>query len=122
MNIYGIYDIKEKEQCLRVGTLNEIVKFLDLTARELGRALKNNNLVRNRYKVCYLYQEQGELMTVEDAKKELREYRDNIKYIEEKQNDAEELRARIEKVTPNLTGLPNGKGADLEKAPLGKRL
>lgn len=57
MNIYGIYDIKEKEQCLRVGTLNEIVKFLDLTARELGRALKNNNLVRNRYKVCYLYQE-----------------------------------------------------------------
>lgn len=57
MNIYGIYDIKEKEQCLRVGTLNEIVKFLNLTARELGRALKNNNLVRNRYKVCYLYQE-----------------------------------------------------------------
>lgn len=57
MNIYGIYDIREKEQCLRVGTLNEIVRFLDLTARELGRSLKNNNLIRNRYKVCYLYQE-----------------------------------------------------------------
>ncbi len=57
MNIYGIYDIKEKEQCLRVGTLSEIVKFLDLTAKELGRALKNNNLVRSRYRVCYLYEE-----------------------------------------------------------------
>lgn len=57
-------------------------------------------------------------MTIEDAKKELREYRDNIKYIEEKQNDTEELRARIEKITPNLTGLPNAKGVDLDKAPL----
>ncbi len=61
-------------------------------------------------------------MTIEEAKRELREYRDNIKYIEEKQNDAEELRARIEKVTPNITGLPNGKGADLEKAPLEESL
>jgi DNA-directed RNA polymerase specialized sigma subunit len=61
-------------------------------------------------------------MTIEDAKKELREYRDNIKYIEEKQNDAEELRARIEKITPNLTGLPNAKGIDLDKAPLEESL
>jgi len=61
-------------------------------------------------------------MSIEEAKKELREYRDNIKYIEEKQNDAEELRARIEKVTHNLTGLPNAKGADLEKASLEESL
>lgn len=57
-------------------------------------------------------------MTVEETKMELREYLDNIKYVEEKQNDAEELRTRMEKVTTNLTGLPKGKGADLEKAPL----
>ena len=57
MKIYGIYSIKEKEQCLRVGTLEEIIKFLDLTARELSRALKNNNLIRSKYEICYLYKE-----------------------------------------------------------------
>lgn len=57
MKIYGIYNIKEKEQCLRVGTLTEIIKFLDLSARELSRALKKNNLVRNKYEICYLYKE-----------------------------------------------------------------
>ena len=40
MSIYGIYDIKENEQCMRVGTLQEIIKFLNLTAREFGRAIK----------------------------------------------------------------------------------
>lgn len=55
---------------------------------------------------------------IERAKQELREYRDNIKYIEEKQNDAEELRTTIEKVTPNLSGMPSGKGDNLDKAPL----
>lgn len=43
------------------------------------------------------------MMTIEEAKKELREYRDNIKYIEEKQDDAEELRTRITKITASLT-------------------
>lgn len=57
MNIYGIYNIKENESCMRVGTLKEIVRFLDLTSRELSRALKKDNLVRNKYKVCYLYKE-----------------------------------------------------------------
>ena len=27
MNIYGIYDTENNEQCMRVGTLKEIVKF-----------------------------------------------------------------------------------------------
>lgn len=58
MKIYGIYNIQESEQCIRVGTLQEIIKFLDLTARELGRGIKNNNLIRNKYKICYLYREQ----------------------------------------------------------------
>lgn len=57
MNIYGIYDIKEKEQCIRIGTLEEIINFLDLTVRELGQGLKNNNLIRNKYEVCYLFKE-----------------------------------------------------------------
>lgn len=57
MNIYGIYDIKNSEQCLRVGTMQEVVRFLDLTAREMGRAIKNNSLVRGKYKLCYLFKE-----------------------------------------------------------------
>lgn len=57
MKIYRIYNIKEKEQCLRVGPLAEIIKFLDISARELSRALNKNNLVRNKYEICYLFKE-----------------------------------------------------------------
>lgn len=57
MNIYGIYDIKNNEQCLRVGTMQEVIKFLDLTAREMGRAIKKNSLVRGKYRLCYLFKE-----------------------------------------------------------------
>lgn len=37
------------------------------------------------------------------AKQELNEYRENIKYIEEKLNDTEEVRTKIEKVTTTLS-------------------
>ena len=57
MNIYGRYNEKESEQCVRVGTLPEIVKFLNLTVREVGRALNKNNLVRHKYKIYYLFKE-----------------------------------------------------------------
>lgn len=57
MKIYGVYNIKEKEQCMRVGTLQEIVKFLNLTTRELGLALRRNSIIRNKYEICYLYKE-----------------------------------------------------------------
>lgn len=59
MKIYGIYDTKKKEECLRVGEMEEIAKFLDLTAKEIGRALRNNNLIREKYKMCYLFNEEG---------------------------------------------------------------
>ncbi len=57
MKIYGIYDTKNSEQCIRIGTLQEVVRFLNLTARESGRAIKSNNLIRNQYKLCYLFSE-----------------------------------------------------------------
>ena len=57
MKIYGIYDTKNSEQCMKIGTLQEVVRFLDLTARESGRAIKSNNLIRNQYKLCYLFDE-----------------------------------------------------------------
>ncbi len=57
MKIYGIYDTKNSEQCMRIGTLQEVVRFLNLTARESGRAIKSNNLIRDQYKLCYLFSE-----------------------------------------------------------------
>lgn len=57
MNIYGIYDIKDKEQCIRVGTLIEIIKFLEASARSIDRAIKSNNLIKQRYEVCFLFKE-----------------------------------------------------------------
>lgn len=38
-----------------------------------------------------------------NAKQELNEYRENIKYIEEKLNDTEEVRSKVEKVTTMLS-------------------
>lgn len=58
MNIYGIYDTENNEQCIRVGTLQEIVKFLNLTASEMSIALKKNRTIRKHYKVYYLFKEE----------------------------------------------------------------
>lgn len=40
---------------------------------------------------------------IEKCKKELNEYREDIKYIEEKLNDTEEVRTKVEKVTTILS-------------------
>ena len=55
------------------------------------------------------------MITIEEAKKELREYQQNIKYIKEKQNDALELRTRLESTTKRLSGMPSGKGGNLDR-------
>lgn len=57
MKIYGIYNIKENEQCMRVGTLQEIMIFLDLTTKEIGLALRRKATIRNKYEIYYLYKE-----------------------------------------------------------------
>lgn len=44
-----------------------------------------------------------EKQDIEKAKKELNEYREDIKYIEEKLNDTEEVKSRVEKVTTVLS-------------------
>jgi len=51
MKIYGIYDLKEKEQCVRVGPLEEIKKFLNLSPRALGLALRRKAMIRNQYEI-----------------------------------------------------------------------
>lgn len=57
---------------------------------------------------------------IAEAKKELREYRDNIAYIKQKQNDNTELRSIIESIKSSgqLTGLPAPKGNNPDSAPL----
>ena len=40
---------------------------------------------------------------IEIAKQELKDYRENIKYIEEKLNDTEELKSKLEKITTTLS-------------------
>ena len=57
MKIYGIYNIKENEQCMRIGTLQEIAVYLNLTAREISKALNNKNKIRNKYELYYLFEE-----------------------------------------------------------------
>lgn len=44
-----------------------------------------------------------EKIKIEECKQELKDYREDIKYIEEKLNDTEEVKGRIEKVTTILS-------------------
>lgn len=57
MKIYGIYDEKNKEQCVRVGTLAEVVNFLDISARTVSIALNKHKYIKKRYKLYYLFEE-----------------------------------------------------------------
>ena len=58
MNIYGVYDLKDKEQYLMVGTLIEIIKFLNATTRSIDRAINKHDLIKQRYEVHYLFKEE----------------------------------------------------------------
>lgn len=57
MNIYGIYNVKYYEHCVRIGTLQEIVKFLNLTARQIELALTKNMIIMHKYKIYFLFKE-----------------------------------------------------------------
>lgn len=60
MNIYGIYDIKDNEQCVRVGTVDEIVKFLGISVRHFDSVIKKHSFVDRRYQIYFLYIESEE--------------------------------------------------------------
>lgn len=57
MKIYGIYDMKDKEQVVKIGDVSEIFKFLNLTPRSFNRVLKRNELINRRYELHYLFEE-----------------------------------------------------------------
>lgn len=56
MNIYGIYDLSNKKQCVTVGTVDEIIRFLGLTARSFDNALRTGRY-KERFEILYLYNE-----------------------------------------------------------------
>lgn len=60
MKIYGIYDLKDKEQCLKVGDVKEIVEFLNVSARKFDRLIKSG-LYQHRYEVLCVYEEKEEI-------------------------------------------------------------
>ena len=53
-----------------------------------------------------------EKLKIEQSKQELKDYREDIKYIEEKLNDTEEVRGKIEKVT-SILSLSKTSGGDI---------
>jgi len=63
MRIYGVYDLKNKEQLMRVGTLMEIIKFLNIRPRSFDRAIKTNTLIKKQYQILYLFEELEEVNT-----------------------------------------------------------
>ncbi len=56
MKIYGIYDLQDKEQCLRVGDIREIAEFLSITPRRLNSAIRKR-VYENRYEILYMFEE-----------------------------------------------------------------
>lgn len=56
MKIYGIYDLKNKEQCLRIGDIREIAEFLSITPRKFNNVIRKG-IYGNRYKVLYMFEE-----------------------------------------------------------------
>lgn len=61
MRIYGIYDLKNNEQLMRVGTLMEIIKFLNIMPRSFDKAIKTGKLIKNQYQIMYLFEELEEV-------------------------------------------------------------
>ena len=60
MKIYGIYDTKNNEQCVRVGTLQEIMKYFGIPVpiKSLRRALR---YIGSRYDLVYLFEEWSDM-------------------------------------------------------------
>lgn len=57
MKIYGIYDTKNNEQCVRIGTLQEIMEYFEmpLPIKSIRRVLK---YIGSRYDLVYLFEEE----------------------------------------------------------------
>ena len=61
MKIYGIYDTKNHEQCIRIGTLQEIIRFLNISARCINKTINKHCKLLGRYELVFLYTEPGRI-------------------------------------------------------------
>lgn len=106
IKIYGIYDIRQKEQYERVGTLKEITKFLNLTTREIQYGLKKH-LIRNKYEMCYLFKEQEG--TKDMTREDLKNYKYTQEWIKDRTEHIEEYKTSITNITSILSDMPKRK-------------
>lgn len=50
--LYGVYDMKYKEQCVLIAdTLEEVVNYLDIKYTTAMMAMQRDSLTRRRYKI-----------------------------------------------------------------------
>ncbi len=68
MEIYGIYDLKDKEQCVTVGTIDEISNFLRLPTRSFNKCMREGKYAE-RFEIVYLYDEEQETLKNKIANK-----------------------------------------------------
>ena len=52
MKTYIVYDTLDHELPILIGSTQEVINFLNITAAHLYRAVKDNHKIKKRYIVC----------------------------------------------------------------------
>ncbi len=55
--IYGIYDTKDDDSCIFVGSRKEVADYFEKTPLAISQAMSNGNIIKKRYEVKFLYYE-----------------------------------------------------------------
>lgn len=51
MALYGIYDMRNSEQCVGIFTICEAIKFLEISESHIYRCIRQGILAKDRYAV-----------------------------------------------------------------------
>lgn len=54
MNIYGIYDLKNKEQCICIGNSEKICNFLEISKAKMYETVNKKIKLKCRYEIIKL--------------------------------------------------------------------
>ena len=57
MKIYGIYDITDTEQVVLIGTISQVINFLNISPRKFDTIIKTAKLIDKKYQILYLFDE-----------------------------------------------------------------
>lgn len=60
VNVYGVYNIREKERCEFVGTFRELMDFLGMSRNVLYSSMSHGTIIRRKYEVVKVFQEPAE--------------------------------------------------------------